>query len=944
MRTNQHILKFPVLFFLFLSFLIPAFLIPVTAVGELSGDSPESDKISVENRQYVGGTLSFDAKLSGASADGTLYFAVFEENGRMKRTASLPAQASCAVSLADIRPTDSVRAIWADENYVPIDALTLRMSDNQATAYARFTEKLSVAFKRDGQAPAAASDDNPYGLGRLLVSCGNPSDLEGYGADIIPGPDNLYILQFRTPGEAEQCAEKLKALPSVRYAEPDSVMLAEAEAEARETPEADSHSWGASETALDEYAEYLLRNGKNRKVVVAVVDSGLDTNHPFLQNRALPGFDFVEYDSVPQDPYGHGTHVAGTVVDCTRGLDVQILPVRVLNSLGAGSFLDIALGIRYAADHGADVINLSLTSSADSVTIDDAVRYAVAKNVAVVVAAGNYNRRADAFCPAHMRECVTVAAVDSDLKRYGKSNYGDAVDIAAPGVGIESCVPGGGYVLNSGTSMAAPHVSAAAALLLCERGSRLTPAQIARLLRDAASELPPDRDEPEKRLGAGFLNLCPFIMRTVSFYSQGRLVETRSVPSRSVITLKAPDVSRDGYDFAQWNASADGSGVAYPDGTVLTVTQDMALYAQWEEKGGFYALLYSDGELAFQESRAPRAGKSPVKAYPVAAGDANAQHAAWYQERAQIRAVTFADTVQPLSTASWFHGCENLSEIHGIERLDLSNVTDMSQMFSRCTSLTGLDLTAWDTSGVRNMQAVFFGCTNLAELDLTGWNTANVTDMEDMFNGCAALKTVYASETFTKGAVSNSAGMFGGCTSLPNYDPAHTDKAYARIDGGADNPGYFSDKNAPQPSNDIYAVLYADGELVFQNNDRTDSGRSVMDAYHKINSPYSSSYFVPWHRQREKIETVTFADKIQPVSTAYWFDGCYSLTNVRNIAHLDTSNVINMSYMFSDCQQLAALDVSGFNTANVTNMGSMFNQCHKLRWMYAALTPPMSLT
>lgn len=570
-----------------------------------------------------------------------------------------------------------MKIFWTDETRLPLSAsVILRMGDNNAEAYAQFAENLSKVlepFRSVGGAEAAT--ENPYALGCLLVSCETLPDLSAYKVEIIPGPDNLYVLRFHSPRDAQTCEQYLKTVPSVRYVEPDRVMLVDSDIKLLDASAA--HSWGVAATEIGAYADSLAKQGNRNTVVVAVVDSGVDAGHPFLSGRLLPGFDYVQYDDDPNDENGHGTHVAGTVVDCSPGLNVKILPVRVLNAFGGGDWLHIALGVRYAADHGANIINLSLGGGGHSQTLEDAIQYALSKNVTVVAAAGNHNGKVDTYCPAHMEPCITVAAVDENLKRFELSNYGNAVDLAAPGVEVESAVPGGGYDTMSGTSMATPHVSAAAALLMYERGTQQTPAQISRLLRDTASAL---TNDPGKSLGSGFLNLRPFM----------------------------------------------------------------------PTEPGFYALLYSDGEFVFQKGNTPNPDKTLLATYPVAVTDSNAQYAPWYESRLAIRTVTFADALQPRSTATWFYGCNNLTEIRGLERLDTSKVTDMSQMFARCTALTTLDLTALDTSGVTNTRQMFNNCAALETLDLTGWNTANVTDMADMFNGCTALKTVCASDSFKK--------------------------------------------------------------------------------------------------------------------------------------------------------------------------------------------------
>lgn len=276
------------------------------------------------------------------------------------------------------------------------------------------------------------------------------------------------------------------------------------------TPDYDYLSWGVSATGLDEYAANLLERGKNDEVIVAVVDSGVDTDHPFLKDRLIPGYDFVDNDNDPQDEHGHGTYIAGTIVDSTPGMDnIKIMPVRVLGASGSGSYAGVAEGIRYAADNGANVINLGLGASHSDI-IDSAVQYAINRKITIVTSSGNDSDDVANHCPAHIQDCITVAAADQNLSPYIASNYGYAVDIAAPGVDILGLALTGGYATKTGTSPATPFVSAAAALLICDYGmDELTPGMVSDLIEIAAEEWSDSNNDAY--FGAGFLNMRFFI-------------------------------------------------------------------------------------------------------------------------------------------------------------------------------------------------------------------------------------------------------------------------------------------------------------------------------------------------------------------------------------------------------------------------------------------------
>ncbi|MBC7543686.1 MAG: S8 family serine peptidase [Candidatus Sericytochromatia bacterium] len=207
-------------------------------------------------------------------------------------------------------------------------------------------------------------------------------------------------------------------------------------------------------------------------VLVAVIDSGVDDTHPDLKNgQIVRGPDLVENDNVPQDEFGHGTHVAGTIAaTANNSLGVagmaygcKVLAVRVLGKDGSGSLADVADGIIKAQQLGAKVINLSLGGTESEQVLEQAVDKVSAAGTLVVAAAGNSNTTQPSY-PAGYKSVLAVGATDQKDQRASFSNYGANTTIAAPGVSILS-TSAGVYKSMSGTSMASPHVAAAAALL-----------------------------------------------------------------------------------------------------------------------------------------------------------------------------------------------------------------------------------------------------------------------------------------------------------------------------------------------------------------------------------------------------------------------------------------------------------------------------------------------
>ena len=216
--------------------------------------------------------------------------------------------------------------------------------------------------------------------------------------------------------------------------------------------------------------------------ILAIVDSGIDASHPEFKGRLVPGYDFVDNDSTPQDLYGHGTHVAGIAAATgnngigVAGIDWQtkIMPVRVLDKFGFGSAEGIAEGIVWAVKHGAHVINLSLGASIPINLLEYSTYYAYFHGVAVIAASANSN--GPVWYPAAYPWVLAVGATDRNDQRAFFSNFGPSLDVAAPGVDILSTTPMKGsftlitempnqYGLLDGTSMATAFVSGAAALL-----------------------------------------------------------------------------------------------------------------------------------------------------------------------------------------------------------------------------------------------------------------------------------------------------------------------------------------------------------------------------------------------------------------------------------------------------------------------------------------------
>ncbi|MUK90297.1 S8 family serine peptidase [Ornithinibacillus sp. L9] len=313
--------------------------------------------------------------------------------------------------------------------------------------------------------------------------------LQAIGAEVVPDVDPVKSsFKVLKVGNVEAVVKALNNNPNVEYAEPNY------ELSATWTPNdpyfSPDYEYGLFTTYTDQ-AWDVARGDSNQ--VIAVLDTGVDMKHEDLDDKTIPGYNFVRNNNNPTDRNGHGTHVAGiAAAETNNGVGVagmapetSILAVQVLDNRGSGSLDAVADGIVYAADYGAEVINLSLGCDCDTQTLEDAVNYAWEKGSVVVAAAGN-DGVSTTFEPASYENVIAVGAVDSNNQLASFSNYGTWVDVVAPGVDIASTYLRGGYVYMSGTSMASPYVAGLAGLLA---GQGLDNAEIRNVIESTADPI-----------------------------------------------------------------------------------------------------------------------------------------------------------------------------------------------------------------------------------------------------------------------------------------------------------------------------------------------------------------------------------------------------------------------------------------------------------------------
>ena len=215
------------------------------------------------------------------------------------------------------------------------------------------------------------------------------------------------------------------------------------------------------------------KTGAGDGVVVAVLDSGCDLDHPDLKGNLIKGVNFINPRKPPHDDNNHGTHVSGIIAAENNDIGMvgvaphaKIMPIKVLDKHGQGSLENVAKGIRWAVNHGADIICMSLGAPMRLQQVRKAIQYANSKGVPCFVAAGNAGQTKEVFYPAAYPETIAVGSIDENFNRSNFSNTGRNLDFMAPGGRIFSTVPDDWYAILSGTSMACPFAVGVAALVL----------------------------------------------------------------------------------------------------------------------------------------------------------------------------------------------------------------------------------------------------------------------------------------------------------------------------------------------------------------------------------------------------------------------------------------------------------------------------------------------
>ena len=363
----------------------------------------------------------------------------------------------------------------------------------------------------ESKAAPGAADQGEVIPGEVVVQLRQGARIDGLrsrGLDVIGersvAESGLPVVVSTAGRPVGDVVAELRDDPSVAAVEPNYVV------ELAETVDAAAVAVNDPMTG-DQYSldQMRVRNawgittgGSN---VIAVLDTGVKTNHPDFIGRLVAGYDFVNNDTNASDDNGHGTWVTGIIVArANDGYGIagiswsdRVMPIKIMNGSGSGSTADLLDGIRWAADHGADVINMSVGGFPYSQLVQDAVNYAWGKGVVLVGAAGN-NRREETYYPASFDNVISVSATQVNDEFSNWSSWGPKVDVSAPGSSVRTtncytCTYAdhdswGTHTFISGTSFATPNVAGVVALIRAKFPT-YTPAQVVSRLLNTTDDL-----------------------------------------------------------------------------------------------------------------------------------------------------------------------------------------------------------------------------------------------------------------------------------------------------------------------------------------------------------------------------------------------------------------------------------------------------------------------
>lgn len=654
---------------------------------------------------------------------------------------------------------------------------------------------------------------------RLIVKSKDKIDHQN-AVDCVSGYNDLHILQYNSELSAKKAYEYYLECESVEYVEPDIILKAtiedvpgedipDDEAGILDDVTAEALEWLSDKIGFSDIKEKIAERIEDDYVLVAVIDSGVDTDHELLADRLIESnvnLSTSGQSNSAEDDYGHGTHVSGIVVNHTLS-NVKIKPYKVLNHEGSGSLSVIAIAVDMAVADGVDIINMSLSGKGESQTMTDAVNNAVANDINVVVAAGNKNTDLDNsyISPACIESAITVSATDRNDNLASFSNYDGTIDIAAPGTDIKSSYLNNTYLSLSGTSMAAPQVTAGLALL--QSISLDEPAKnCEETIKDYAIKM--FENEGENHFGAGILFLKYLLDGKPTVADPVFSVDSCSFSESFTVELSCPDEDADIYyvvyatdfDSVNWfdsfkyskpitiTVDTKISAFAYAKGknlsSVVTVEYDRIAdteedYYEINSLGYLTGYYGSETDIIIPD----KIKGSIVKGVAIGA----------FKDNSIIQTVVLPDSCTRINPSA-FKDCSSLVSVAGtgvtdvsanafenstVEIINFPNLKTIgSYAFSGCSELNSITLSEVETIG----SYAFLNTTNLGdvvcdkatEIGVSAFSQSGITSFIapelsilgiNVFADCYNLVSATASELTVL-----SLGTFKNCIKLKNVN------------------------------------------------------------------------------------------------------------------------------------------------------------------------------